>query len=77
MALLAEKTQQIDPRMPDDVIDICRAEIERMSQGNEVPPAPIYKRANSTQQCIRNVKKCMSFYYGEILSFHLISFALL
>uniref|UniRef100_A0A9J2P1T3 PDZ domain-containing protein n=1 Tax=Ascaris lumbricoides TaxID=6252 RepID=A0A9J2P1T3_ASCLU len=57
MALLAEKTQQIDPRMPDDVIDICRAEIERMSQGNEVPPAPIYKRANSTQQCIRNVKK--------------------
>uniref|UniRef100_A0A915B1U0 PDZ domain-containing protein n=1 Tax=Parascaris univalens TaxID=6257 RepID=A0A915B1U0_PARUN len=57
MALLAEKTQQIDPRMPDDVIDICRAEIEHMSRGSDVHPESIYKRASSTQHCIRNTKK--------------------
>uniref|UniRef100_A0A915B222 PDZ domain-containing protein n=1 Tax=Parascaris univalens TaxID=6257 RepID=A0A915B222_PARUN len=77
MALLAEKTQQIDPRMPDDVIDICRAEIEHMSRGSDVHPESIYKRASSTQHCIRNTKKCMSFYHGKILYLHLMSSVLL
>lgn len=38
MALQAEKTFEMDPRMPDDVMKICKDEIQRMAQASSDTP---------------------------------------
>ncbi|VDK49522.1 unnamed protein product [Anisakis simplex] len=51
VALAAEKTRDIDPRMPDDVIDLCKTELNRMSLQKTFHPISIYRSGNLLQRC--------------------------
>lgn len=64
-ALLAEKTRDKDPRMPDDTIQICRDEVKRIQSAPDPLLTSIYIDHSNTFDFL--LKKFVLLYTSSLL----------